>query len=287
MVGSPRRQHFFQHSSLDQLKQGRDLNRNERKSGWEYEDRDYWERTYRFYLSEEGGLHSNAVTEGNDGEQEFDDRMLKAAPGKKVLDVGCGDGLFTIRIAEEGAKSAVGVDFSKIAISESRKNLARSEMKNVRFELAEADDLPFPEEAFDLVICRRGPVTDRTKSLSEAYRVLRKDGVLMEITIGERNMENIARLFGRGQMLGSEKVSTLKDRMLREAGFTPLEIKDYMATEIFPTMNNLVIRLKNSPIIPDFDLAKDKTHLGKVEKSCKTLRGIETQTHRVTIVARR
>jgi hypothetical protein len=100
-------------------------------------------------------------------------------------------------------------------------------------------------------------------------------------------MENIHQIFGRGQTLGSEKVSTSTDRMLREVGFKPLKIKDHMATEIFPTMNSLIIRLKNSPIIPNFDSAKDEAHLQEVEKSCKTLRGIETQAHRVTIIARK
>jgi ubiquinone/menaquinone biosynthesis C-methylase UbiE len=261
---------------------------NKKRAGWEYRDREYWERTYRFYLSKEGGLHSNAVTEGNDGEREFDDKMLNAAFGKKVLDVGCGDGSFTIRIAEKGAKNVTGIDFSKTAIYEAQKNLARSETKrNVGFALAEANKLPFLREAFDLVICRRGPVTSEIKSLSEAHRVLRNRGILMEITIGEQNMENIHRIFGRGQRHGSEKVSILRDRMLREVGFKPLEIKDYVATEIFPTMNNLIIRLKNSPIIPNFDLAKDQMHLEEVKKSCQTLRGIETKTHRVTIIARK
>jgi ubiquinone/menaquinone biosynthesis C-methylase UbiE len=188
----------------------------------------------------------------------------------------------------EGSKERGGIDFSKIAISEAKKNLAKSEMKkDIRFKLAEADEPPFPSETFDLVVCRRGPVTNKTRSLSEAHRVLRKRGILMAITIGEHNMENIHQIFGRGQMLGSRKEFTLIDRMLREVGFEPLEIKDYMAKEVFPTLNSLIIRLKNSPIIPNFDLAKNETYLQEVEKSCKTLRGIETQAHRVTVVARK
>jgi ubiquinone/menaquinone biosynthesis C-methylase UbiE len=273
---------------LDRVKQVTGSIQDDNGAGWEYRDRDYWETTYRFYLSQEGGLHSNAVTEGNDGEREFDEEMLNAAVGKRVLDVGCGDGSFTIRIAERGAKNAVGIDFSKTAICEAQENLARSGMKrNVRFALSEADRLPFAGETFDLVVCRRGPVTRETDSLSEAHRILRKRGVLMEITIGEHNMENIHQIFGRGQTLASEKVSTSRDRMLREAGFKPLKIKEYMATEIFPTVNSLIIRLKNSPIIRNFDLEKDEVHLREVEKSCKTLRGIETQTHRVTIIAQK
>src|SRR5712664_4156813 len=228
-------------------------------TGWEYEDREYWERVYAL---PENYMVESAVTEGNDGEDEFDARMLGACVGKVVLDVGCGDGPFTIRMAER-AEEVIGVDFSKIAISKARENLANSGRKNLRFELGNAGSLHFPKETFDLVTCRRGPVTDRENSLREAHRVLKKNGLLMEITIGERDKENLTQVFGRGQMLGSERVVALKERLLRETGFKKLEVKEYIATEIFPTIRDLVIRLKNSPIIPDLNAKKNKEFLEK------------------------
>src|SRR2546427_1610420 len=251
-------------------------------TGWEYEDREYWERVYAL---PENYMVESAVTEGNDGEDEFDGRMLDACVGRVVLDVGCGDGLFTIRMAER-AEEVIGVDFSRIAISEAKKNLANSGRKNVRFEIANAESLNFRKETFDLVTCRRGPVTDRKDSLREAHRVLKRSGTLMEITIGERDKENLAQVFGRGQMLGSERVIARKERLLREAGFNKLELKEYIATEIFPTIGDLTIRLKNSPIIPDFNAEKDKECLEKIEEAYKSTKGIETPTHRVTIIAR-
>src|SRR5438132_2872455 len=235
-------------------------------TGWEYEDREYWERVYAL---PENYMVESAVTEGNDGEDEFDAKMLDACVGRVVLDVGCGDGLFTIRMAER-AKEVTGVDFSRIAISEARKNLANNARKNLRFEIANAESLNFQKETFDLVTCRRGPVTDTKDSLREAHRVLKRSGTLMEITIGERDKENLARVFGRGQMLGSERVVALKERVLREAGFENLQIKEYIATEIFPTIKDLTIRLKDSPIIPDFDPIKDKMFLEEIEETCKS-----------------
>jgi len=252
-------------------------------TGWEYEDREYWERVYAL---PENYMVESAVTEGNDGEDEFDARMLGACVGKVVLDVGCGDGPFTIRMAER-AEEVIGVDFSKIAISKARENLANSGRKNLRFELGNAESLHFPKETFDLVTCRRGPVTDRKNSLREAHRVLKRNGTLMEITIGERDKENLIQVFGRGQMLGSERVVALKERLLRETGFRNLEIKEYIATEIFPTLKDLIVRLKDSPIIPDFDEEKDRQYLDMIERTYGTGNGIETPTHRVTIIAHR
>src|SRR6267143_4861069 len=251
-------------------------------TSWEYEDREYWEKVYAI---PENYLVEAALTEGNDGEEEFDAKMLDVSVGKVVLDVGCGVGTFTIKMAER-AKEVVGVDFSRVAISEARKNLSNSGRKNLGFELINAESLHFPDETFDLVTCRRGPVTDRKSSLREAHRVLKRHGTLMEITIGERDKENLIQIFGRGQMQGSERVIDLKERMLTEAGFENLQIKEYIATEIFPTMKDLTIRLNDSPIIPDFDPEKDKRYLEKIDKTCKSSKGIETPTHRVTIIAR-
>jgi len=251
-------------------------------TGWEYEDREYWEKVYAL---PENYMVEAAVTEGNDGEDEFDAKMLNASVGKAVLDVGCGDGLFTLRMAER-AGEVVGVDFSRVAISEARKNLSKSGQKNLRFELESAENLHFPNETFDLVTCRRGPVTDRERSLRETHRVLKRHGTLMEITIGERDKENLTRIFGRAQMLALGRVIALKERLLREAGFENLEIAEYIATEIFPTIKDLTIRLKDSPIIPDFDVERDKRYLEEIEKTCKSSKGIETPTHRVTIIAR-
>ena len=69
------------------------------------------------------------------------------------------------------------------------------------------------------------------------------------------------------------------------AGFKNLEIKEHVATEIFPTLGDLIIRLKDSPIIPDFDAEKDRQYLEKIQKTCRSTKGIETPTHRVTIIA--
>src|SRR3989454_10976528 len=138
-------------------------------TGWEYEDREYWEKVYAL---PENYMVEAAFTQGNDGEDEFDAKMLDASVGKAVLDVGCGDGLFTIRMAER-AREGVGGDFSRGAMSEARKNLSNSGQKNLRLELANAESLHFPNETFDLVACRRGPVTDRKTSLSETHRALK------------------------------------------------------------------------------------------------------------------
>jgi len=108
----------------------------------------------------------------------------------------------------------------------------------------------------------------------------------MEITIGEKDKLNLKQIFDRGQLYGvKEKVATSKRRMLKKAGFKIIDVKDYFAKEIFQSIKDLMIRLKSTPIIPDFDVKKDRPYLEQIEKSCKTEKGIETQIHRVTLIA--
>jgi ubiquinone/menaquinone biosynthesis C-methylase UbiE len=59
--------------------------------------------------------------------------MLKwLAPGRSVLDVGCGDGLSTIRFAR-AVRSIVGVDYIDSFVERARRNAAASDVRNVEF----------------------------------------------------------------------------------------------------------------------------------------------------------
>jgi SAM-dependent methyltransferase len=249
-----------------------------------YEDKEYWSRVYR--LSDHL-VKEHVALDGSDGESEFDAEVLRAVEDKEALDVGCGDGSFTMEIAKR-ARKVVGVDFSEEALARAAKGRSFTAQENVRFQQADANSLPFADAEFDLVVSRRGPMTANMGTLAEAHRVLRPGGLLMEITIGERDKENLKEIFGRGQMCGVEqRVAITKRQMLERAGFKEIATRDYVATEIFPSMKRLIIRLIDSPIIPGFDAEKDERFLAEVEKRCKTPRGIETPSHRVAIVARK
>lgn len=129
-------------------------------------------------------------------------------------------------------------------------------------------------------------MTATKSSLEEAFRVLKAGGTIFEITFGDRDKENIARIFERGQNYGKkERTSSIKRKMLSDAGFAGIVIREYLATEIFESIDDLIIRMKSAPIIPDFDVKTDWNHLMEVEKICASQRGIETPKHRVTISA--
>ena len=74
---------------------------------------------------------------------------LRMFRGKRVLDVGAGDGRVAIGVAHY-AEESIGVDPDEEAIAIAREKTAG--VANVRFEVGAAQELPFPARRFDVVI---------------------------------------------------------------------------------------------------------------------------------------
>jgi len=100
----------------------------------------------------------------------------RAFAGKRVLDVGCGNGYVLSRYAREGANT-VGIDLTATAIELSRRRFALEALPGA-FLTGSAEELPFPTESFDCV-CSMGVLhhtPDTEKAVGEIHRVLRPGG---------------------------------------------------------------------------------------------------------------
>jgi SAM-dependent methyltransferase len=75
---------------------------------------------------------------------------LDIPPGAKLLDVACGSGQLALMASREGFNST-GVDIAENLIKRARERGA-AERLNVRFEVADAEALPFPDASFDVVV---------------------------------------------------------------------------------------------------------------------------------------
>jgi 2-polyprenyl-3-methyl-5-hydroxy-6-metoxy-1,4-benzoquinol methylase len=70
---------------------------------------------------------------------------------KRVLDVGCGDGRLTVRLARLGAL-VQAIDPDKKLIREARESLPKRLAGRVRYRVGKAEDLRFPDQSFDVVV---------------------------------------------------------------------------------------------------------------------------------------
>ncbi|MBI2625269.1 MAG: class I SAM-dependent methyltransferase [Candidatus Nealsonbacteria bacterium] len=100
----------------------------------------------------------------------------------KILELGCGEGIFTVLAAKKGAR-VVATDISRPNLEKSRM-LAQKESVLDRIEFMEADieNLPFKDNSFDLVVASHvlEHIPNFEKGLSEIYRVT-KDKALIAL----------------------------------------------------------------------------------------------------------
>ncbi|QED29713.1 methyltransferase domain-containing protein [Microvenator marinus] len=138
--------------------------------------------------------------ERHDGYHAFIDRLetnliLPHAAEKDVLEVGCGTGLILQRVAAV-ARRAVGMDLSAGM-------LEHAEKRGLEVVKADATDLPFDDESFDLVYSFKvlAHVKDIDKSLAEMARVTRPGGRLILEFYNRLSLRYLAkRLAGPGKI---------------------------------------------------------------------------------------
>ncbi|MBK8303559.1 MAG: class I SAM-dependent methyltransferase [Chloracidobacterium sp.] len=111
------------------------------------------------------------------GAEEFVAR-LDLGPGMKVLDVACGTGNLAIPAAHAGA-DVTGIDIAPNLIEQAHARAA-DERLDVRFDVGDAEALPYDDESFDVVMTMFGamfaPRPDVTAA--ELMRVCKPGGVI-------------------------------------------------------------------------------------------------------------
>jgi ubiquinone/menaquinone biosynthesis C-methylase UbiE len=109
--------------------------------------------------------------------EEFVDR-LNIPPGMRVLDVACGTGNLAIPAARKGAQ-VTGVDIAPNLLEQGRQRAADEGLK-ATFDEGDAEQLPYPDAAFDVVMsmfgAMFGPRPERVAA--ELTRVCRPGGVV-------------------------------------------------------------------------------------------------------------
>ena len=158
------------------------------------------EKYKKVAISPEGKFSYPTGQAGLEG-QKYDPEILKALPeyvlalycgvgnpfslgsvnkGEAVLDIGCGAGVDTltaaIMVGPEGW--VTGIDLIPEMVKQARTNLEKTSLKNVTFQEGSAEELPLPDETFDVVISNGvfNLIPDKAKALRGVLRVLKSSG---------------------------------------------------------------------------------------------------------------
>ena len=102
--------------------------------------------------------------------------FAQVQPGQRLLDVACGAGVVAVTAARRGAKVS-GLDLSPVLLERARYNAAVSAL-DIDFTEGDAEALPYPDAAFDVVLSQHGHIFAPRPAvvLKEMLRVLKKGG---------------------------------------------------------------------------------------------------------------
>jgi len=165
--------------------------------------------------------------------------------GKRILDVGCGNGNTVLKIAKQVGTNgkAVGIDFSAEGIAKAKKKAIELELDNVtEFRVADAEKLPFEDNYFDAVIseCVVCLAPNKQTVLTEKTRVLKPGGkIVMHDVISKACMPKTVSTNSElyCSCIGGAVSQDDYVKMLQRAGLTEIKAVDYSeesATDNYP-----------------------------------------------------
>ncbi|MBI4287219.1 MAG: class I SAM-dependent methyltransferase [Chloroflexi bacterium] len=117
--------------------------------------------------------------------------------GKRILDIGCGDGIFDIEMARRGAQ-VEGLDVSDSALERARWRVKQLGLQSrINFTRGDATKLPYKDSSFDIVVsnCVLEHIAGDDLVLKESSRLLKPSGRVI-ITV-PREFENWDRIPAR------------------------------------------------------------------------------------------
>jgi ubiquinone/menaquinone biosynthesis C-methylase UbiE len=195
-------------------------------------------------------------------------------PGERVLDVACGTGVVTRLAAERvgpaGKVAGLDVNPGMLAVARSQTPPDTS----IEWHQANAESMPLPDEAFDVVLCQMGLqfVSSKLTALREMRRVLKPTGRALVTVPGPkppifavmtdalaRHLSPQAASFG-DLVFSMHDVDELSE-LMRSAGFRKVDVQAKPKTLRLPAPQDFLWQYLNST-----PLAEAVTQAGEAKR---------------------
>jgi tocopherol O-methyltransferase len=166
---------------------------------------DLYQQIQQFYDASSGlweniwGEHMHHGYYGVDGKKKLDRRQAQidlieellrwsgysSPENPKIIDIGCGIGGSSLYLAEKLQGDAVGITLSPVQANRAQERATAADLsETTTFKVANALDIPYPDNTFDLVWTLESGehMPDKDKFLQECYRVLKPGGRMILAT---------------------------------------------------------------------------------------------------------
>jgi len=155
--------------------------------------------------------------------------LAQVKPGDCVLEIGCATGTLSLAAKRQAGPtgSVFGIDIIPGMIEVSRNKAAQAKL-DVTFQLGNIEDIPFPNEYFDVVMCSfmifHMSEKVRNKGIKEIYRVLKPQGKLLVLDLALPTQPASRRILKL--LLGFMLKHDLKELQpqMESSGFSQIEI---------------------------------------------------------------
>lgn len=147
------------------------------KKGFDFKK---WQECYNQAMHEQEGIDLQNITIQKAKQLISMPPVHPFIKGNKILDVGCGYGLDTMRFAKAYPDMYfIGIDIANKVIDKATELSRKAGLKNIKFKVMSAEKLKFKNNNFDTVMCYEciEHVYDLDVVMTEMFRVLKPCGV--------------------------------------------------------------------------------------------------------------
>ena len=211
------------------------------------------------------GLKTDAGQKRYDKRFQLFCQLCKPERGSTILEIGCGDGEFTKRLAKLPS-SITAIDITSKLLQRAKNSLWFNKTKNIKLGVEDAEKLSFKNSSFDIV-CGIAILhhLDIERALKEGFRLLKTGG---QIFFSEPNLLNpfvftelnINWLKKRLDVSPDETafVRWNIEKLIRRVGFTSVVVKNYdflfpaIPPFLIKTVGNFSDALEQVPLLKEF-----------------------------------